>query len=586
MKTAIGRQQPGSGGQLTWLPSLKEIHVLCEVPGYFEESPKIPDEDIYNPPLSLGDIWPIFYLKGLHRVHLYDFDPDGFSQLFHHKMRSSEFEHECHIEHLHVATKSKSICRAEDVTALLTLPAALRSLSFSWDDDKAKSKEKINGKRRNVWQISNNEVWTAILKYSGTLEYLDVFHDFPLEPRKRRLTDYFGSLSGFVKLRYLSIQAEMIIGGYVQDSVAPNRLKETVPASLETLDFAAKDAGENIHDLPLQLEEVVSQIPHLTTLELTDTCAVSASSARGSTPAKYQPLKEACCRNGVRFSMEDPCRPTVPFQYCPFPSGMRCLSRWKETYNMRVDAGFQYDLMRERATRKAAGLRESPSPGPPEIRVWTIKTHVLPFQNHGGNPSFMVFESKEHVLLPPLFNFNIYFTHPEGPLAQTSDLEDDIRDLLAWIRTDGCDDDSYRLDVYFLPNASSEDCIAHYEAEKATREGSRGMCLEAEIRLDTGFPPPTPPRLPGMLETYDHSRLTGVLFVHPDRSWRNGAQGMRYIRYEADSELGQGFCEDWHDVIPDGDGGLGELISDLARDKWQDTLAIYQEATRKGWTTW
>ncbi|KAK1144609.1 hypothetical protein N8T08_004912 [Aspergillus melleus] len=251
---------------------------------------------------------------------------------------------------------------------------------------------------------------------------------------------------------------------------------------------------------------------------------------------------------------------------------------------MRVDAGFQYDLMRDRATRKAAGIRETPLP--PEIRVWTLKTHVLPFQDHGRNPSFMVFESKEYILLPPLFNFNIYFTHPDGPLAQPSDMKDDLRAMLARIRTDGCNDDSYRLDVYFLPNASSEDCIAHYEAEKATREGSRGMCLEAEIRIDTDFPPPTTPRLPGMLETYDHSRLNGVLFIYPDRSWRNGTQGMHYIRYGADSEPGQGFYEDWHDMISDGHGRLGEVISDLARDKWQDTLAIYYEATRRGWTNW
>ncbi|KAI9041322.1 uncharacterized protein KD926_006898 [Aspergillus affinis] len=70
LQTAIGQQQAGSGRQLTWLPSLKEFYVLCEVPGYFEGSPKLLDDDIYDPSLNLGDIWPIFYLQGLHRVHL------------------------------------------------------------------------------------------------------------------------------------------------------------------------------------------------------------------------------------------------------------------------------------------------------------------------------------------------------------------------------------------------------------------------------------------------------------------------------------------------------------------------------------
>ncbi|KAI9038389.1 LysM peptidoglycan-binding domain-containing protein [Aspergillus affinis] len=546
LQAVIGRQRAGSGKQLTWLPSLEEFYVLCEVTRYFEESSKLPNDDIFDLSLNLGDIWPILYLKGLHTVRLYNFDPDGFSQLFHHKMYSGKSE--CRIEYLHIATKRMSICRAEDITALLTLPVALRSISFSWNNDKVKTKEKINGKRRNVWQISNNQFWAAILKYKGTLEYLDIFHDFPpeLESRKRRQTDYFGPLTEFAKLRYLSIKAKMLIGGCVKGSVASFRLKETLPATIETLVLATEDTVENIHDLLLQVKEMVSQFPHLTTLEFTETWAISGCTTftQGATPAIYQPLKEACYHNGVRFSTEGIYKLTVQLQNCPFP----------------LDAGFQYEEMCERATRKAAGLRETPSPLP-ELRSWgfrTIETHVLPFQDHGGNTAFMTFESEKDILFPPLFNLNIYFTHSEGPLAQTDDMKEDLRAMHARIRANGFDDDYYRLDIYFLPNASSKDCIAHYEAEKATREDSMGLRLEAEIRLDTNFLLPTIPRLPGMVKR------------------------MRYIRYGTGFELGQGFDKEWYNIIRSTNIGLGEQFWGFARQERDKTLAIYQSVTEKG----
>ncbi|KAI9043622.1 uncharacterized protein KD926_003392 [Aspergillus affinis] len=567
LQTAIGRQRAGSGEQSTWLPSLKEFHALGEVPGYLEASPEWSDDDINNPSLKLDDIWPIFYLQGLRTVRLYGLDPNGLNQLFQEKMQGNEYGYGA-------------------ISSTFTSPHSDDpSLSFSWDDDKAKTKDNINGKRRNVWQISNNEVWTAILKYKGTLEYLDVFHDFSPEPRKRRQTDYFGPLTEFTQLRYLSILAEMLIGGYVQGSVAPFRLKEALPASMETLVFAAKDAGKTIPDLPFQVEEVVSQFPRLKILEFTDAWVVSRYFPRGTTPAKYQPLKEACFRNDIQFGIQVICKSTFQLQHCPFPLGVRCLSRWKETYNMRTDARLRNGKMRKRAARKAAGLRETPSPEPPKRYYGSVEIHVLPFTDHGGNPSFTVFESQEDILLPPLTNLSIYFTHPEGPLPETEDFEDDLRAMHAQIRTDGFDDDNYRLEVYFLPNASNEDCIAHYQAEKAIRENSMDMLLEAEIRLDTDFPPPATPRPPGMLEIYD-SDLSVVLFVHPDRSWRSGAQRMCYISCSLGFELGQGFDEKWYGFGHPTDQSLGEFVCDLTREYWHDTHGIYQNAAERGWITW
>lgn len=198
----------------------------------------------------------------------------------------------------------------------------------------------------------------------------------------------------------------------------------------------------------------------------------------------------------------------------------------------------------------------------------------------------MVFESEEGTLLPPLINLNIYYTHPGGPLPQTEGLEDDLREMHAQIAAEGFDDDHYRLDVYFLPSNSNEDCIAHYQAEKAARGNSMDMLHEAEIRLNTDLPPPTTPRLPGMLEAYDDSDLSGVLFVYHERTWRDGVQRMCLISYDAGFELGQTFDERWYGLDPDAGKTLGELVSELARAEGPEPLAIYQNVTERGWTTW
>lgn len=103
----------------------------------------------------------------------------------------------------------------------------------------------------------------------------------------------------------------------------------------------------------------------------------------------------------------------------------------------------------------------------------------------------MVFESEENTSLPPLVNINMYFAHSEGPLPQPAELIEDLRAMHDQIAGDGFDDDNYGFDTYFLPSASNEECIAHYQAEKTVRGNSFDMRHEAEIRLDTDFPPPT-----------------------------------------------------------------------------------------------
>lgn len=588
-------QQKADPGIPSRLSNLNELHLFGEAPAFSEGGPDIYKDDIRNPPLRLNDIWPVFYLHGLRTLYLYNFDPDGFGSLFEEKIQGSG---NCHIHHLHVATKETSSTRVEDVTALLTLPTALKSLTFSWDKDRSKTREKINGKRRTIPHISNREVWTAIQKYQDTLEYLDVLHEFRpgVRTAKYRFTDHFGPLTRFTKLRYLSILTEMLIGGY-GETPTTFQLKDTLPASIESLVLPTAEEPETTPSFATQLEEIASQLPRIKYLQISDSSVSLGYSQVKPTRTKYQPVAQACSRNRIRFCIQGSlCNSTVVLEDCPFPLGARCKSksRWRKEYNMHEDGAPRYAMARTRAVPRREGRRETPSPPPsPGTVSYAVKTHVVPFQDHAGTPSsFMVFESHEEHPLPPLMNFNVYFTHPEGPLPDSEEFEKNLIAMHDQIWSQGPEPFYFRLDVYFLPNAGTQDCMVHYGAEKAARGNSARMLQEAQERLelDANAPPPATPRLPGMVDAYSPmpgSHLSGLLYVHPGGSWSKNSQRVRRIIFtpgQLDS-----FHEEWYGVDEVDEFGhrhmLGMQMWEYSwRSDWPDT--VHGWATRRGWTTW
>lgn len=101
------------------------------------------------------------------------------------------------------------------------------------------------------------------------------------------------------------------------------------------------------------------------------------------------------------------------------------------------------------------------------------------FADHSGAPALMVWKHIPEVIpagadtpirtpdLPPLFSFPIYFVHPAATHAR---IERVAAEFLDAIMDQQClNGKIVRLDVYFLPGAREEDCVAHYHAEKSVR---------------------------------------------------------------------------------------------------------------------
>lgn len=110
-----------------------------------------------------------------------------------------------------------------------------------------------------------------------------------------------------------------------------------------------------------------------------------------------------------------------------------------------------------------------------------VKIYTLPFRDHAGSAAVMVFWGPVNQPLPPLYSFAVYTTSPQPSSTATTQGEDAslpspdtsfaAADLLQALNESRYAPETtrYRLDVYFHPGASVDDCKRHYEGEKAAR---------------------------------------------------------------------------------------------------------------------
>lgn len=177
-----------------------------------------------------------------------------------------------------------------------------------------------------------------------------------------------------------------------------------------------------------------------------------------------------------------------------------------------------------------------------------VVTHEIPFQANDGSPAVMVFHSGVSVdplepptpALPGLYSFALYVTSPNAsPTTFNSAEAYDVAIQGAFTYVE-----RVRLDVYFLPGASVDACMAHYAAEK-THRGTFTRQVEA---LERGDPPANAGGLPGLVPSYldlpswwHHD----VLLVN-DKDWK--ADGMLFVQFNrAEREE----CHPYEDELDD-----------------------------------
>jgi hypothetical protein len=356
-------------------------------------------------------------------------------------------------------------------------------------------------------------------------------------------------------MKRLDTQLNILLDGMTTERLAPFRLKDTIPESLDSLLLQPSwvyETSPNFQTAELQAMVAERRRP-LKLLALGDVLAApyynqikhsektgdfARMGTAGSEP--YLGLWTLCKQVGTQLHVTSSCARTYVPGPCEFHKGGACQWLWRKTWNIRAD-GIQ---------RNRTSVERLPKPVP---RTKTKKSRSLPlhtvaFTDHTGNEAFMVFRNginAESSKLPPLFPLVVYFTHPS---ALPSPDATDLGGLLRAIREARIDSDfHFRLDVYFLPGASQDDCKTHYLAERASRADYETLIREFNARifqlksqggsrsavLDDSSHAQTTTHLPGM--AHSHPGLEpyrGLLLLCPEANWRDGAQRISCLMFD------------------------------------------------------
>ncbi|KAL1860417.1 hypothetical protein Daus18300_009190, partial [Diaporthe australafricana] len=164
-------------------------------------------------------------------------------------------------------------------------------------------------------------------------------------------------------------------------------------------------------------------------------------------------------------------------------------------------------------------------PRGPHVR----KTHLNPFMDHAAKPALTVFESSSP--LPFLYSYSIYFTHQDVSPGHchAAQLYQNITQSPLY----DSNDVEFRLDLYFVPNSSQNDCMSHYRAEKRAR-GSYQQQIDAVGRDER--PSDCSDKLPGLVPSYVHDkfrhRYHSLIYICDEADWRSGDQTFTCVEFD------------------------------------------------------
>jgi hypothetical protein len=166
----------------------------------------------------------------------------------------------------------------------------------------------------------------------------------------------------------------------------------------------------------------------------------------------------------------------------------------------------------------------------------------------------------------------------------------------------------FRLEVFFLPGATEDDCICHYLGEKAAR-GDYKAQIEAVNNPTTATfitinsPPsageiPEGGSLPGMVPTYsDRQPVASIgsydelLFICPEKNWSDGDQIMHSVHFDHTKmpPLKGSTSRPINDKSPAyryGKRTISEEMFDAIHRESEETVPPFQMASKSGWVCW
>jgi hypothetical protein len=562
----------------TILTNLRTIYYLPEVPVLERYAPEFNSGAAHYPAVSLNVAWPALYLPSLRALYLYNLETEGLGDLL--ATQNPKHPRECSITHLSIATHKDSKVLPEDMSAVLALPKALTRVSLCWNDYKFKTGP---SKKDVAYKVSNNQVWRALQKHLSSLESIDIFHG--LDKGHHNIMDHFGPMTMFMAMKNLTVQAEVLLG---RDDLNLTSLPPGLRTLILMIDMVRR---ERLPGLFSQLGLVVqSGKLRLKRLRL---CEKNPTYEPGQTEPDileaYQILHSVCTQHDVSFGVIGYCSPGA--KDCPIASGGRCLWIWRKRMHMMGTGKHRMEKVRTRLTRREYG--ESSSSGEDESGS-TSGVHTLPFTDHQGRASFMVFEARDPPKLPPLISCSFYFTHPD---TEPGNADLDLEGLFRAVRNQQ-DDFHVRLGIYFLPGATETDCIAHYRAKRATRADSRHQMQNSpqrqKCRGETIPPLPLPRSLPGMIQRLrGRESWEGGLCICADPDWNNRnantQQTFSCVHFRATDEVEKtGLPARFTEVFPlaaNTESAVSGWLWNLAHG-FLDEFFGYRRAERKGWGCW
>ncbi|KAL2810802.1 hypothetical protein BJX63DRAFT_400946 [Aspergillus granulosus] len=591
------------GSSLPCLRHLTHLYLLADVSARQGKTKGSPDASF-----RLDSIWPLLYFPTLDSLSLYGLDTDGAASL----LARCE-DKVCRFQHLRIVIGKYSTCATSDVQALVKLPRILTRFSIFWDY----GPQEFDCDP----MISVVELWDALQKHRESLEHLEVFYD------GSRSDDYaapghFGLLQPFQRLQRLDTQLKVLLGGRTKEYVAPFRLKDTLPRSLEALvlqvdasfgtvpDFQTTELQAVIEgrDRPLKLLALGDRSAarwYRIIKYAEDTGDYGPLDSQG--PEPYPGLR-LLCKKETHLHVDDGCCNTFDagrLRECHFCRGGACRWLWRNTWGLRMDGIKRSNHFIElipKPDQQPCKSHEEPK----KARTEPIQT--MPFTDHRGKAAYMVFQNDIASQLPPLYPFVIYFTYPTA----TATPEDaDLAGLYKAIRDPMQGSQShFRLDAYFLPGASNDDCKAHYVAARSTRPDYKSLLQEFVAKARNNHFSPPPKRLPGMV--YPDPNVEGFqtsFLICPERNWRDGAQRISMAMFdnsairarrddESEEEYESNFWIEsttsdhpitWEGPLTEEDEGgwiLGEYLQQWINDIEEDLQAAHTKAAGMGWTNW